>query len=88
MNKTRLYMAVILVIVSFAYFMILDTLVLGEVHQHWMDLKFTDMLWSIAPSVLLLINAVVLLVCKDSSTIVESKYCGTKYAWMGHISVK
>ena len=86
MNKTRLYMAVILVIVSIAYLMILDTLVLGESHLHWKDLKFTDMLWTVAPSVLLLLNAVVLLVCKDHPTPAESKYCGTKYSWMSHSS--
>lgn len=86
MNNARLYMAIALVHVALCYLVTIDWFVLTDNHLQWSDMGIVDLLYTTAPSILLLINAVVLLVCKDSPTVGESKYCGTKYGWMSHSS--
>lgn len=69
MNNARLYMAIALVHVALCYLVTIDWFVLTDKHLQWSDMGIVDLLYTTAPSILLLINAVVLLVCKEHPTV-------------------
>lgn len=81
MCRTRLMMVVALIAVAAAYVAVIDWFVLTDCKMSWKQLGWDDILWILAPAVLLLLNAAVLLLVKETPE-VQSQYSGTKYPWL------